>query len=328
MSSTWAPSIEGTPDPLLYAQELPHVVRVCPLGQTVEIATNSIAIGNAAVTLWGRYPRLFADTPITLRIAVSDRDAAAVPHPPSVPRGQGHLVSIVCGPDNFGVADLIQGFGFAWLTRDVAASQSAVILNFLEPLVYMMVAARHFAQVHAACVSLDGRALVLCGGSGAGKTCLAYACARAGWQFVSGDAIQIIRSSAGCEIVGRPHHIRFRESATALFPELRNRRSSRSSPGKLDIAVDTAELAINVALEARATHVVFLNRRSGIGNPLFDDVSFEEAFSYLEQVVFYGDETLRAAQKKSLAKLLDRPVLRLTYSDLNAAEQALRGLAG
>jgi hypothetical protein len=312
-------------DPLLYDTELSREFTVFPMGQAVEISTNSSAIQNAALSLWSRYPPLFDSPPIGLRVAVSDEEAAA-PLPAPVPRGQGHLVSIIRNAENFGMADLRHGFGFASFTRDVAANRSAVSWDFLEPLVYLMVAARHFAQVHAACISLSGRAVLLCGDSGAGKTCLAYACALAGWRLVSGDAVQIVRSSKGRDLIGRPHAIRFRESARWLFPELRNHQPKRSAHGKLDIEVDTAELAIGTALEARASHVVFLKRESGVARPSFSTVSFQQAFARLEQVVLYGDETLRDAQRQSLAELLRCPALRLTYSDLNGAEQALRGL--
>jgi hypothetical protein len=312
-------------DPLLYETEFSHVFTVFPLGQAVEISTNSSALENAALSLWSRYPQLFDSAKIYLRIAVSEQEAAAPP-PAPVPRGQGHLVSIIRNADNFGMADLRQGFGFASFTRDVAANRSAVSWDFLEPLVYMMVAARHFAQVHASCVSLGGRGVLLCGDSGAGKTCLAYACALAGWRLVSGDAVQIVRSSKGRDLIGRPYAIRFRESARWLFPELRNHQPRRSEHGKLDIEVDTADLAIGTALEARASHVVFLKRESGVARPHFSTVPFEEAFARLEQVVLYGDKTLRDAQKQTLAELLQSPVVRLTYSDLNGAEQALRRL--
>jgi hypothetical protein len=228
--------------------------------------------------------------------------------------------------ENFGVADLRRGFGYAWLTRNVAAHSPGVIAGFLEPLVYLMVSARHFAQVHGACVSLNGRGVILCGESGAGKTCLSYACARAGWSLVSGDAIQIVRPSSGNHIIGRPYSLRFREPAKELFPELRRFTASHSPQGKFDIEVETSDLAIDHQLEARASHVVFLNREPSVREAFFEPVSFDEAFGYLLQVVFYGDESLRSAQKQSLADLLARPVLRLTYSHLDDAEQALRRL--
>jgi type II secretory pathway predicted ATPase ExeA len=313
------------PDPLLYDQALPRCSMLFPLGQALEAWTNSELVETALEDLWIRYPRLFDDAPMVLRIAASGERSSAQAAM-AVPRGQGHLVSMICGSDNFAIADLSRGFGYGWITPDVAEDRSVLVRNFLEPIVYMMVSARHFAQVHASCVALDGRGVLLCGESGTGKTCLAYACARAGWQFISGDAIQIVRSSGGAHVVGRPWSIRFRESARRLFPELGRREAVRSAHGKIDIELDTAELGLETAVKTRADHVVLLNRVEGLAEPRFEGVCFDEAFAYLEQVVFYGDRELRQAQKRCLAELLQRPVLRLSYSNLSGAERALRRL--
>lgn len=316
----------AAPDPMMYGEELSRVVRLFPLGQAVEISTNSPRVEAASRALWSRYPHLFDEVPMHLRLAIK-AGPAACPGEKVMARGQGHLVALVRDSENFATVDLRQGFGFGWLTSDVAECRESVVWGFLEPLVYLMVSARHFAQVHASCVALGGRGVILCGESGAGKTCLAYACARAGWQFVSGDAIQIVRSSGGNHIVGRPYSIRFRQTARELFGELGHRLARPSPHGKLDIEVDTADLPIATALEARASCVVFLNRVRYCPTPSYSAVPFDEALAYLEQVVFYGDEVLRRGQKQCLAELLrNRRIVRLTYSDLSNAQEALRRL--
>ncbi len=127
-------------------------------------------------------------------------------------------------------------------------------------------------------------------------------------------------------MIGRPFSVRFRESARLLFPELRNYAISHSQNGKADIAIDTADLPIDVAVEGQASHVVFLNRVSSTPEPFFTKAPREDAFAYFEQILFYGDEMLRAEQRATLAELLTRPVLRLTYSDPAKAERALRSL--
>ncbi len=83
-----------------------------------------------------------------------------------------------------------------------------------------MIEARHFCPIHAACIALNGRAVLLCGNSGAGKTSLAYACAKKGWTYLSGDATYIVRNRPDRTVAGRPFSIRFRAEARELFPEL------------------------------------------------------------------------------------------------------------
>ena len=173
--------------------------------------------------------------PVTLHVAVSDRRDNSCRLAAS--RGQGHLISIVHGTENFAVCDLGEGFSFAWLSGNVASEHPDLTRYFLETLGYLMLVARHFALIHASCVSLKGRGILLCGDSGAGKTCLAYALARRGWTFVSGDTTQLPRNAAGpnavgLNLVGRPESIHFRETARDLFPELKPSRPP--DPGRQD----------------------------------------------------------------------------------------------
>jgi hypothetical protein len=315
----------SVPDPLLYEMALPLVETCFPLGYPLELTTNSDEIAMAAARLWARYPALSDEPPVRLRVAVSREDAANAPVP-SIPRGFEHLVMMTHGTGNFAVCDLAQALSFACLTRDVAANIRYVTHHFLEPLAYLMLGARHFTMVHAACVAWDNHALLLCGDSGSGKTCLAYACARRGWTFVSGEATQIVRSPQDYSVVGRPFTIRFREAARRLFPELNACRIAPGPNGKIDIEVDTADLPLAVAPKSRASHVIFLDRSPDAAAAALTPVTFDHAFSYLEQTILAGHEQLRREQRKALAQFLTLPALRLKYSDMDEAERLLRTL--
>ncbi len=313
------------PDPLLYLHPLPSVTTFNPLGQALELATDSSEITDTAAALWGRYPKLSGAPPVRLRVAVSSRDAQTFPQP-ALPRGQEHLVSIVHGPGNFAVADLAQCFGFAGLTRDVARDHEYTAYHFLEPLAYLLLAARNLTILHAACIALNGRAILLAGGSGAGKTCLSYACARRGWTFLSGDACQFERGAPDGTVIGRPFAIRFRESARQLFPELSRYPACHRLNGKLDIDPPVDDLNIATGLQAKASAIVFLERHPG-ARPAMRPVSRDEAFRRLEDVIFFGDLPLRAAQRDALTQFLALcPARALTYSDFNEAEGVLRDL--
>jgi hypothetical protein len=314
----------GGDDPLRAAFELPLRAMHYPMGAPLEVDSNSADVLGAAETVWGRFPRALEGEPARLHLAVAPQGTATLQ--PSAPRGREHMVSIIHSPENFAVADLARGYAFGWLTADIVQDHAYLRYHFLEPLAYLMLDALHFAPVHASSVALGGRAVLLCGASGAGKTSLAYACARRGWSYLSDDAIHVVRGRPDCTVAGRPHTIRFRESARLIFPELRACLPVLRPNGKCDIEVETERLGLAIAYEARASHVVFLNRGARGGAADISPFPREEARRIFQQVVCYGDQRIRDEQRSALDRLAQLPTLELSYSDPGCAEAELRRL--
>jgi hypothetical protein len=297
------------------------------MGYPLEILTNSPDAISAANTLWGRFEQLSDAPPVRLRIDVSQSDALLAPIP-VMPCHFGHLLTIVQGPENFGVADMSAGYGVISVSRDVAQNESWFIYHFLEPIACVLLGAWHFTMLHAACVALDGKAVLLSGPSGAGKTCLSYACAIRGWHFITGDAAHLVRDSPEPTIIGRPFSIRFRDSAKSIFPSLEPYHARLRPNGNRDIEIDTRELRFRTTSHAPAGLVVFLNRAAHPVQAGFDVVSRDDARSLLADSICFGDAACRAEQANAMERLLDLPLLRLTYSDPFAAEALLRSALG
>ena len=314
----------GVSDPLQCDFAMPLRARYFPMGFPVDLETNSVDLLSAAADLWSRFPLLAATPAVTLRVAVGGR--STVRPQASLPRGQEHLISIVHSPENFAVADLAGAFAFAWLTQDVAADPAYCRYYFLEPLVYATLTALHVTPLHASCIALNDGAVVLCGDSGAGKTSLAYACARRGWQYLADDAAHILRSSHHHSVVGRPYTIRFRESARWLFPELNRFTASRRPSGKIDFEIETHELGLSIALTHPASHIVFLRREQRSTAAHLRPFPREEAERRLGQVICFGNERIRSEQRESIRRFVTLPISELIYSDFESAELALRSL--
>jgi hypothetical protein len=317
-------TLVSVPDPTLCEFPLPLERTFYPLGFAVRISTNSPEIVQAATEVWGSCERVFDEEPVQLRLAVDPACTEARP-PAAMPRAQGHLFCLVHSARNFATADLSRGYAFGWFTPAMVADRGHFRYHFLESLGYAMLSALYLTPIHAACVNLRGGGMLLWGPSGAGKTSLAYACAKRGWEFVTDDGSYLVRKSTGEPwIAGRPHDIRFRDTARSLFPELATRTPCLRMNGKLDIEVPSAELGIlKVAQAARVGTLVILNRQAG-GPAQLRPYPKEDALALLEQTICFGDERVRQAQRQSLKSLTKLPVFELTYSGLEDAERRLR----
>jgi hypothetical protein len=94
----------------------------------------------------------------------------------------------------------------------------------------------------------------------------------------------------------------------------------------MDFEIATADLDIPTALEARATHVVFLHRTSRSKMSRLRTAPPDRALRELEQVICFGDERCRTSQRNALTQFVTLPAVDLEYADLDAAEDMLRRL--
>jgi hypothetical protein len=228
------------------------------------------------------------------------------------------------GRDDYAVADLASGFISGWLTPASVTDRSWFRYHVLEPLVYLSLQSLCYTPVHAAAVARDGRALLLCANSGTGKTCLAYACARRGWTYLGDDATLIERDRPELVAIGYPHQVRFRSSATEIFPELAAFPAAIRPNGKPNIEVDSAALGLSIALEARAAGLVFLKRHVNPAPASVHPYPKSDAREFLEQTVSFGDERIRAEVRRGALRLLELPIVELRYSSFDDAEERLR----
>lgn len=314
-----------TPDPVLSEFELPLEGAFFPLGFPLEIATNSEDVLETAEQCWGQFRKRFSEPPVRLRVGVLDGNAERLPSG-RVVRAQRHLMAWMSGASDFSVCDLRQGFGFCWLAPATAANRAHLRYHYLEAMAYTLLQSLYLTPIHAACVALNGRGLLLCGESEAGKSTLAYACAKRGWTFISDDFACVVRSWDRNVVIGNPHLIRLREPAAGLFPELRGRPIILRANGDRAIELATSSLENLVAApQSPVDYLVFLRRQSA-GGPAIEPFPKQRALRWLESVLCFGERDVREAQAASLRRLLDAEVLEFRYSDLESAVAELKSL--
>ena len=312
-------------DPLLFSVDLPLRKTCYPHGFPVTVATNSRQVLEAVEDSWADFSQQFLEPSIEVRVVVELGAPGGLPEPP-VFRGQGHLVAIVSDGKNFAIWDREKRFAGMWLSSGAVQDSNWLRFHFLEAVVYVALAQLYLTPLHAACVAYHDCGVLLCGASGAGKSSLAYACARRGWTYVADDASSLVRSRGDRQVLGRPNQIRFRDNAAELFPELAGRLARRRPNGKMTIEVRTAELVcISTAPECRADYLVFLSRPCP-GPARLTPVSCERALErILQSIPLFGD-AVREEQEASVRRLLATQAFELEYTDLAPAVDRLMEL--
>jgi hypothetical protein len=313
------------PDPVNANAEFPLCKTFYPLGFPVHIATNSQEVLDAAAQSWSLYPKLFEVRPIQIRVGVTEGSSTAYPLN-SITRVNQHILSNIADAENYSISDIATGFSSVWLTKATVSHTDYLRYSFLDSTMLCQIATLHATGIHAACIERDGVGILLCGDSGAGKSTLSYACARAGWTYVTDDASYLVQDRKDRMVVGNCNQVRFRPSATDFFPEIEGRKiTQRNDLGKPSIELFTAPF--DYLKRAHCSHIryiVFLNRRVTTEHELVP-YSKEVAEHFMRQSLF-GVPERKIHQLRAIDKLLEADILELRYQNLDWAIERLERL--
>jgi len=305
------------PDPVLSTFDLPLKARFFPFGFPLDLATNSAHVIEAAAEGWGQFTQQFDATPARMHLGVAPGGSSPLPAQ-STFRSREHLMFAVADVENFMVCDFNQNFGFGWTTEAVAADHAVIRYRFLTAAALTLIEQQAFASLHCGLLVRNGRGVALLGDSFAGKSTLSYACARAGWTFVSDDGVLLVRDSSNRYAVGDPYALRLREDARQLFPELEDRMPVRRPNGKLSIEIFTRDLPIQTAPGCSIDHLVFLNRGEP-GPARIRRYPKDDALRWCERYAAFGTRAVRDAQLRCYRRLLGAGIWEMHYNDLDDA---------
>jgi len=294
-----------------------HRCVVHPLGYPVEIESNSEAVRECALESWGTWERFFPGPALVVEVETQRGEHAALP-------------VFASGPGRFSFrAGAENGCHFVSSARRVRMRVShATIENrtwfryhLLEASVLTALDSLHFTPLHAACVARDDRGILLCGDSGAGKSSLAYACARAGWTLVSDDSVHAVNSDPTW-VVGNPTQVYLRPGVSELFPEVGERPRETAPNGKACIKIDPAGDGLRIAAAARVVACVFLQRTRA--DEVWSEFSSAAALRYFEGYVPFGEKPERHRVYRAILAL---GIHEARYSSFEHALQNLESLA-
>lgn len=247
-----------------------HWCELPVLGITVRFETNALALLEVieeTFGLWASlrpFPELISSESVAVRFTVHPGDEGDHPHAPLSYR-MPHFERVeLTTPGSQGVADATRREVVARVTEALVADRAHFRYGVLEALTLALLTRFDRVPFHAAGIVRDGRALLLAGPTGSGKSTLCYVAQRAGFEILADDAVYL-QLTPPVRVWGIPGHLHLPVHAAAEFPELAGTQPSLLANGKEKIAVDVraAGAAVEPPVVMRAA--ICLLTRDGHG---------------------------------------------------------------
>jgi len=304
-------------DPLFWGAPLIFRKKFKPLGATVCIASNSEKVLEAAEESFGFYGTVenSAAVDFTLNLCVDPLHRQKSPFPPASFRALGHLFHISCGNSSFAVADLESGSAIGFVAAEIVQDRSFFRNTFLECLFYVLAVHFRFTPVHAAGVVFNQQGILIWGEPGAGKSTLAYACARAGFQLVSDDVVHLEIDPASNQLMGwgRPWQIRLLPDAKTLFPELGQEEPRLRSDHQWYLEIDLAKrMPESLLVSCRPSILLFLRRGPNAGSRI-ESLDSEQALNLMKKDIYLTEQSVLQRHYLTLQHLVHSKIYRLYY---------------
>jgi len=294
-----------------------------PYGFPIEIRTNSYEVLRQYRSMWGKFEPMHGTAPVQVSVQVVRTDTDTCPPPVSF-RIMLPLLIGSADADNYCIVDIERSH--AKIVISEAALQHPLYAQYFILAVPMCcITTRYTTPVHAGCVSIRDRGILLCGDSGAGKSTLSYACAREGWTYTSDDGCFLLDDGIGHRVAGNCHQIRFRPSATELFPELAGLEITPRAAGKPSIELATGPMRHIVGAQTAHIDWIITINRDWKGTPQLVPGDRESLRESMRKELFGSPEIL-AGQYKAIDRLLTAKLYELRYTNLEDAIRLLRGL--
>jgi hypothetical protein len=285
-----------------------------PMDLNLRVLTNSPELEAAVRDAYGRFGAGDRGAAPQLQFAfeeIEETDNAVDRPPVRTYRSSPLAAELEIGDTGALSIDRRTGAASGRFTRQIIRDRSSFRLHALHFALSAALVSGGFLGIHAACIAVDGAVALLRGRSGAGKTTLAYAGARRGFQVVAGSTVWI----APDESVwwGIPWWIYLRPSAEALFPEIADTPAVPIG-GETRHEIDMARLGAGRAIpRVRPGIIVWVDRYPG-GDTNLEPINAAEALRLWRQGAA-GNEVNVPGYQARVRRLVGRRNFRLRAGD-------------
>lgn len=238
-----------------------------PMEFTLHVISNSPAIMQAAEASFGGFgvtpPTVSPD--LTFHLFEHAIDDGELGQP--IFRRAGPYVYQTIGRDSTLVANTASGFAYGYFSPTTLANPAFFRWHFLELAFFVMLSPRGLMGVHGAAIVKNNRALLIRAANGGGKSTLAFAAIRRGYQLLAEDVVWLEIGRMPLSALrwwGLPWSFHLLPDAKTLFPELTAYEPVLQTNDELKLEVDVEQLYPgSTTVKAQAGPVVLLERVPG-----------------------------------------------------------------
>lgn len=316
-------------DPLGRTTPLPFQARYNVFGVPLLVATNAPRLEELAREAFGHWgnPVPLPETgvsPLRLHLCVQDAPSLLPEQDLRPVLRMQEAYFLIAAEQSLGFADRTNGFATAFITPALLSQPDRVRSWFIECLGIYLACGKRKATLHAAAVAWNGRALLLTGADGAGKSTLAYACVRAGAQLLAEDMVCVEEEDGSLTGWGDSRFLHLLPDAVRFFPELQHMPDAEQFNGETKRRIRTAEIRQRAGISHCDLWGVCSLQQSGESRSHLRDADLAHIRRVLTQ--FKGDPLVdQPAMQAAVDRLLQTQAAHLEVgTDLDQAVDTLR----
>ena len=293
------PFASDAADPFGERRPATHIAKLRILGADFRFQSNSRDLMRLVSQAYRGLPRhklSNGPTAIDVWLSLTPRDPAVRRSEPPKTRmtaGAGLLCGMMDAANFVTLAPAARA-GLVAISRRLLEYPYLARYELLEFAVYILATrVQQLVPLHAACVSRRGRAILLMGGSGTGKTTLALQCMLQGLEFMSEDSTFVCPKTLLATAVANYLHVRsnglrFVPTPTATAWRRRSTTIQRRS-GVEKLEVDLRDTGYRLSPAAsRVVAIVLLTKRGARKGPLLRPIRGDETRARIEALQPYA----------------------------------------
>jgi predicted ATPase len=294
--------------------ETPLGERYLAAGAVCSLSTNWQPLLEAARDTFQPFEAPPDSVDFSMRLWVDNADTAQPPWPKPYVRGLGHLVFAGFDTGSSLLADLHTRRVIGRFSAGMAADTKYWRTVIFPMLLSVLAGTVGLVELHASCVAIDERALLLVGPSGSGKSTLAMAMTEAGFKLVSDDRIFCSLRRGKLLAWGMRRPLKLRREAAAWFQQFRDREPTDVQNGERVFLWEPSQrFAQQRAPECEPRNLVFLERRQSASFSM-TRMARNQVRSRIEQDLMAEVPEAVHKQAETIESLLELPCWRLQYA--------------